>query len=296
VSPRLGAVELAELEGAVELALRTGDASHLDVVGYGEVTAVVRWYASGEPVACKRVPGLASEAAFLSYRESVETYLECLAGADIEVPETVVQQVQRPEGPRTAYCVQSMLEESTFLNGYLHHCDPGEALEIFEAILDRILAVMSDRVGFDAQLANWAWDGQRLRYIDISTPFLRGEAGEELFDVELHIASVPWALRGFVRRFLLGTILDKFYEVRATLVDLLGNMFKERLDPLVPSFTAAANRVVSPPITVSEVETYYRGDARLWTLLQALRRVDRWWQLKLRRRPYPFLLPGEIQR
>ena len=71
-----------------------------------------------------------------------------------------------------------------------------------------------------------------------------------------------------------------------------------RLRPLgcLPSFAEAANRVVSPPITVREVRAYYRGDARLWTLLQALRRADRWWQLKVRRRPYPFLLPGKIER
>jgi hypothetical protein len=31
-------------------------------------------------------------------------------------------------------------------------------------------------------------------------------------------------------------------------------------------------------------------------LLQRLRRADRWWQRTVRRRPYPFLLPGRIDR
>ena len=99
-----------------------------------------------------------------------------------------------------------------------------------------------------------------------------------------------------MRRFLLRAILDKFYELRGTLVDLLGNMYKERLGHLVPAFVESANRVVSPPINVREAESYYRADARLWALLQALRRTDRWWQRRLRRRPYPFLLPGRIVR
>ena len=30
----------------------------------------------------------------------------------------------------------------------------------------------------------------------------------------------------------------------------------------------------------------------MWALLQRLRRCDRWWQRRVRRRPYPFLLPG----
>jgi hypothetical protein len=33
--------------------------------------------------------------------------------------------------------------------------------------------------------------------------------------------------------------------------------------------------------------------AALW---QALRRLDRWWKLRVRRRPYPFLLPEKIER
>ncbi len=34
----------------------------------------------------------------------------------------------------------------------------------------------------------------------------------------------------------------------------------------------------------------------MWALLLALRRLDRFWQLKVRRRAYPFLLPGRIER
>ncbi len=58
----------------------------------------------------------------------------------------------------------------------------------------------------------------------------------------------------------------------------------------------ASIRVVEPPITSEEAERYYRDDARMWELLQRLRRADRWWQRTVRRRPYPFLLPGRIAR
>ena len=56
----------------------------------------------------------------------------------------------------------------------------------------------------------------------------------------------------------------------------------------IPRFT--------PPITLSEVRRYYRGDARTWAQLLRLRRADRFWQRKVRRRAYPFLLPGRIER
>jgi hypothetical protein len=294
--PALSADELAELEAAVRQALVSHDDSAISVVGYGEITTVVEWTAGGEPVACKRLPGLADAAAFESYKSVVERYIAQLATTGIEVPNTVVQHITAADGTMTAYCVQAVLASSSLVPRVMHECSHNEAVGVFAAIVDRVEATVTDRVGLDAQLSNWAWQDHRLRYVDISTPFLRDEHGREAFDVELHIASVPWALRGLVRAFFLDTILDKFYTVRGGLMDLLGNMIKERLDGLLPAFVEVANRIATPPFTVAEIEKYYRGDARLWALLQALRRADRWWQNSVRRRPYPFLLPKNLPR
>jgi hypothetical protein len=296
MSPALSTDELTALEEAVQQALATGDDSRLEVVGYGEITAVVAWMAAGRPVACKRLPGLADEAAFKAYAACIASYIDRLASNGIEVPATAVQHVVQANGSYTAYSVQAMLPESSLLNRHLAACDRVESLEIFETLVESVAASITDRLGIDAQLSNWALDRDRLAYIDITTPFIRDEHGQEMFDVELHISSAPWVLQALVRTFFLDAILDKYYTVRGALLDLLGNMIKERLEVLLPAFVEVANRVVSPPFTVAEIEKYYRGDARMWALLQALRRADRWWQRTVRRRPYPFLLPKDLPR
>ncbi len=79
-------------------------------------------------------------------------------------------------------------------------------------------------------------------------------------------------------------------------VDLAGNLLKERLAGWIPSVIEAVNRTVEAEITEDEVRRYYRSDARLWGLMLRLRRADRWWQRRIRRRTYPFLLPGHIER
>ncbi len=296
MSPTLSADELGELEAAVRKAMVTGDDSRLKVVGYGEITTVVEWTAGGVPVACKRLPGLADMAGFETYKKGVDRYIAQLAATGVEVPATVVESIGASDGTVTAYCVQAVLPATSLLPRVMNECGDNVAVGIFEELVALVAATVTDRVGLDAQLSNWAWHDDRLRYFDISTPFLRDEHGREAFDVELHIASVPWALRGLVRTFFLDTILDKYYTVRGGLLDLLGNMIKERLDALLPAFVEVANRVVSPPFTIEEITAYYRGDARLWGLLQALRRADRWWQRTVRRRPYPFLLPRDLPR
>lgn len=288
--------DLRELEGAIDRALDTGDASHLEVVGYGEITLVVRWTVDGRQVACKRLPGLAGEVAFSAYRSCVTSYIAHLAERGVVVPETTVEAVPRRDGSVTAYCVQAVLATTSLLPNRLQGAGQGEVREVVTALVERIAGCIDSRLGLDAQLSNWAWVDGGLRYLDISTPFERDDRGRESFDVELHLASVPWALRGAVRRFALGAILDKYYDRRGALLDLAGNLHKERLAQLLPEVLEAVNRVVEPPITVEEAERYYRDDARMWELLQRLRRADRWWQRTVRRRRYPFLLPGSIDR
>ena len=288
--------DLGKLEAAVDRALATGDASHLEVVGYGEITLVVRWTVEGRQVACKRLPGLAGDAAFSAYRSCVTSYIARLAERGVVVPETTVEAVPRRDGTVTAYCVQAVLATTSLLPRHLQGAGRGEVREVAAALVERIAGCIDSRLGLDAQLSNWAWVDGGLHYLDISTPFERDDRGRESFDVELHLASVPWLLRGAVRRFALGAILDKYYDVRGALLDLAGNLHKERLARLVPAFLEAANRVVEPAITAGEAARYYRDDARMWELLQRLRRADRWWQRTIRRRPYPFLLPGSIAR
>jgi hypothetical protein len=125
---------------------------------------------------------------------------------------------------------------------------------------------------------------------------MRDERGTERLDTDLFLASLPWALRAVVRRFMLGSILDKYYSPRGVLVDLLGNLIKEGFPEHLPLGVEVVNRMIEDPVDAAEVQRYYREDAAMWALLQRLRRLDRGWQRHVRRRQYPFLLPGKVER
>jgi hypothetical protein len=103
-------------------------------------------------------------------------------------------------------------------------------------------------------------------------------------------------LRPLVRHFLLEGILAPYFTPRSSTLDLLANLHREALGTWVPVGVELANERLDTDITVEEAGHHYRRDARLWRLLQRLRRLDRFWQRNIRRRPYPFLLPGRIPR
>jgi hypothetical protein len=284
--------ELAALDAAIERALDTGDHRGIDVLGYGEISSVVR---SGD-VACKRLPLFDSQARVQAYRRNFELYLKRLEELGVEPVDSRLRVLDRPDGRIAVYCMQPVLPAEQLGPAVLDAVGTDAAHDLFEAILDRVCNAVGERFGLDAQLSNWVVTDGGLRYLDVTTPMMRDENGAELLDVELFLASLPWAMRGAVRRYVLRGILEKYYDARGGIVDFLGNLVKEGLDRFLPGFIEQANQRFERPISSKEVGGYYRSDKRTWAGLQWLRRVDRAWQRRIRRRQYPFLLPGRIAR
>jgi hypothetical protein len=281
--------ELRTLERAVVDAVARADASQLDVLGYGEISLVLGWPVHAPVWACKRLPPMSASSAD-AYEATIHGYLDALAGRGVDVVETEVRRVDT-----TVYCVQPVLPPGSLAVEIVRH-DAERAPDVLNRIVDTVFAVTDERVGFDAQLSNWALDDGRLRYFDVTTPLLRRPDGTEELDTELFLASLPWALRAPVRRFVVPGILERYHRPRTVVLDLAANLHKERLDRWVPTVVAAAGDRLDPPLTLDEVRRDYRSDARTWAALQALRRADRAWQRRVRRRPYPVLLPGRIDR
>jgi hypothetical protein len=289
-------VDLAGLEAAVQHALSAGNEHQLHVLGYGEMTCVVAWPRADGPWACKRLPVFDDPVQLDRYRAVFDDYLVALAERGVDVHPTTVEAVPAAHGRIAAYCVQAKVPGESLAPARLRAADDREGAAILGGVLEHIDGVVSTRVGIDAQLSNWTVDDGRLRYFDVTTPLLRDEVGRERLDTELFMATLPAFARPLVRRFALRSILDPYYDARRAALDLLANLYKEDLAVWVPTAVELANARLGTDFTEHELRRYYRRDARLWGLLQRMRRADRSWQQRVRHRPYPFLLPGKIDR
>ncbi|QNA71953.1 hypothetical protein C8250_008600 [Streptomyces sp. So13.3] len=288
--------QLADLEEQVRTALLTGDDSALDVLGYGEVTLVLRLRTARGAFACKRLPVFPSRARFERYRRTLDEYLVRLREGGVRVADTELWHMTRPSGEVVAYCVQEALPSNRLCSALMHSAGEAWAREFFERFLDSVERAVRPEAGLDGQASNWMDVDGDLVYLDVTTPLLRDARGRERLDVRLFFTSLPWILRDVVRLSMTRSIFDKFYGTRGVVLDFLGNLHKERLDALIPAFVAQANRRLAEPITEAEVAAYYGGDARMWELIQRLRKADRFWHRRIRRRPYPFLLPSVANR
>ncbi|MSO78104.1 MAG: hypothetical protein EXQ79_00670 [Acidimicrobiia bacterium] len=289
--------DFAPLEHLVEHALASGDETALHVLGYGEITSVLAWPNADGPWACKRLPVFDRADRLADFRAQFGHYVATLQSEGVQIHESRIEIVPTDDGT-VAYIVQPTLEPSALGPAVLRGSSETDGRALLSAIIDHIATVVSPVVGLDAQLANWGLVDDELVYFDISTPMLRDEHGHDLLDTELFMSSLPPFLRPVVRKFLLGSILDQFFEPRAAALDLAANLYKERLGEWVPTVFELANERLrlDRALTVDEAKRYYRRDMRVWGMLQTMRRVDRSWQQKIRRRPYRFLLPGRINR
>jgi Family of unknown function (DUF6206) len=291
----LSDVRLRELDDLVERALADRDEDRLPVLGFGEISLVLAWPAQGPRFACKRLPVFPTRERFAAYRATLEDYVDALRDAGVDVIQTEMRGVPRPDGTVVGYVVQPMLPAEALAPEILRDTGAGSGHPLVTEVVATAARAVSPQVGLDAQLANWMIDGEALRYIDVSTPMIWGDNGRSRLDIEHLGRAYPAVLRTPLRRFLAPRILDGYRDLRKVYLDLTGNLLKERLERWLPAFLEQLNRYLDQPLSEREVRRYYRTDARLWAALLRVRRLDRAWHRQLRR-PYPFLLPGRIER
>jgi hypothetical protein len=140
-------------------------------------------------------------------------------------------------------------------------------------------------------------------YIDTSTPLFRID-GVEQINPEIFLKNTPSFMRALIRRFFLQDVLDRYYDFRRVTIDVIANLYKEGRADLVAPAVALVNGLLAgdlaafdlAPLTLQEIESYYREDAFIWRFFQTARRLDRFVTEKILRRRYPFRLPGKIAR
>jgi hypothetical protein len=292
----IAAADLRALDAAMTRAFATGDVSRLDVLGYGEISTVVLCESGGARYACKRLPPFATTVDADRYTALFDEYLATLSRRGVRLVPSSLQRLAGEHGTVVIYCVQPVVPAEQLAVRVLERSDDAQATALFETILDRIVTAVAPQVGVDGQLSNWMVEGDDVLFLDVTTPMLKDAAGNDRLDTGLFLAAVPPPVRPLFRRFVVHRVIDKYHDPRGVVLDLIANLIKEGQQRRIMPFLQCANRRLSKPLDEAEVRRYYESDARVWTVWQAMRRCDRLVRRRLLGQPYPFLLPGRIER
>jgi hypothetical protein len=280
--------DLADLDAAVAAALAAQDPSLLNVLGFGELSVALGWPIDEPQFVCKRTPPF-TPAQFDQYSELVIRYVDDVRAAGLAVVDTQVRRVDQG-GRITGYLVQPLLPVASLGHKVLGASEP-DPDHPFLAALGEALAVVSSQLSIDAQITNFSWDGTELTLLDVGTPFLWDSADVLEFDMDPFLVMIPAVFRSLVKRDM-SKVVDRWRERRRVAIDVVANLYRERLDGWVDPMIVALNRTIEPeePIAAAEARGFYEEDLRTWPRLKKLQRLERTWQTRVRRRPYEFFI------
>ncbi|HEX6583640.1 MAG TPA: DUF6206 family protein [Thermoleophilaceae bacterium] len=284
------ALDIERVDRAVEEAIRAGEPGSLRVLGYGEISVVVGWPCERPELAVKRLPPFRDQGQLDRYADLLERYTAALRGRGVQVVPTELRAAKAGRGGPRAYLIQPLVPRERQLNVLLRKAPPEIGAALLDALAEQVALVVDPELGLDAQASNWAVEDGGLACFDVSTPLMRSRDGRHELDLSLFLSIYPWALRAVLVP-VAHSVMAQYHDARTVLLDAASNLVKERLERWLPAFLDAAGARVSPPLDESEVRRYFSRDKRLWLLMQGLRRCDRAWQRRVRRRDYPFLLP-----
>jgi hypothetical protein len=293
------------------------------VLGYGEISTVFEiHHESQSDIAFKRMPLFDTHEQIEQYSDVYFRYHERLKEIGIELPEFGATTVTTDDKRLVLYLWQRKLTAESIGDKIIQNASEEEIKALVRTILRQLLKVWefnakekpSVEVAIDGQISNWAVkdpivisegirEGVDLVYIDTSTPLFRENEVEQL-DVELFLRPTPPGVRYILKKFYLDDIVNRYYDFRKVIIDLVANLFKEQKPELVPVLIEVANDFLSTeasaldiaPIVFEEVEDYYKDDASTWKLYLRMRRLHRFIRTKILRKYYAYILPGEIQR
>jgi hypothetical protein len=279
------------------------------IVGYGEISVIFE-IESMPGIVFKRLPIFTSRNNAEKYSAMYIDYCGFLEEAGLFLPNSETCIVAEPSRPTVLYIAQEKLSPDRLAHALIKTVDKQDSSEIFEEIILELDKVWQFNVrhrpglelAIDGQLSNWVMpengDPHQPLYIDTSTPLFRID-GVEQQDPEPLLSSTPGFLRWIIRLLFLDEVMNRYYVPKLVYTDLAANLYKEQRTDLIPEAVEVINRAlppVIPPLTVSEVEEYYRGDKLIWLIFLRFRKIDRWLQTKIRRKRYEYILPGKIAR
>jgi hypothetical protein len=291
------------------------------IIGYGEMSTIFVIDEPGqEELAYKRMPIFFNSEEMREYEVLFNEYNELLSRIGLVIPAFASVMVVPDKGNLVIYNAQKRLPSESICNSLIHSLDAASVnmlillvLREIKRIFDYNRANPGNEVGIDGQISNWAVEGwstgmeltekTRLFYLDTSTPLMKN-SGRERLNPELFLRSTPSFLRWLIRLFFLDDVMNRYYDFRKVAIDLIANFHKEQRKEVIPGLVETANAFFAsefpslgiPPLTVKEVDDYYKEDAMIWRIYLAFRKFDRFLHLKIMNKPYPYILPGNIKR
>lgn len=294
----------------------------IKILGYGEISLVFQILEDPLNLAYKRIPIFNNEKEVRRHVWAYDEYCRFLENEiGFTLPKHGTVWFKDEKGEIKFYCIQKIANPEAVGNQVIHNVNDDKIETLIILIMREMKKVWDFNrnnddidLGLDGQISNFVIadynanspevnKNSKLIYLDTSTPLFRKE-GVEAMEAELLLRSAPSFLRFILKALFVQEVLDRYYDWRLVTIDLIANFFKEQKPEIIPRLIKKVNQFFQEeakefeiePITLEEVQKYYKNDKTIWSVFQRARKIDRFIKTKLFNKKYDFYLPGKIER
>jgi len=288
--------ELLDVERAVLRAFDARSTEELKIFGFGELGIAVGW-PTAEPraVVKRQAPGPVDQ--LDADMSRMKEFHEALTAAGAAVIPTDVRTITNPRGKRIPYLVQPIVERNDLAENLIAEGSPAVDDKILVSLRDTVARVVSDSpsggLSIDAQVTNFAWDGERVVLLDTTPPLIWGANSGPMYDVGNYLTAVPFALRPVAMQ-LTRKSGDDYRTARGVLQQTAVYLRRIDQERWVDSAISCFNEVLGEPLTRPEIDKSFARVVRDLPTIKRLARVERLWATKVRKRPYEFFITNSF--
>jgi hypothetical protein len=295
-----------------ELCLRLRPRLRRRVLGWGEISQVAEiaggpittWRHPGTgdpmPVVYKKMPPFLNRADAETFVQRYREYNTVLCDeVGIAVPQFDARIAELEPGRVHIFVIQERVDPQSVGHELLRNISIRAGERLYALILreyvkffdfNQACAGNGYQIGLDGQIPNWSVVGcdgdpesltgeEKLLYLDTNVPMIR-IANQDVVSTDMYFQALPGAARWLIKRLNIDQeVMDRYFQVRAVMLDFLGNTIVRHREDLVPSFLEMSNEALAgpmaranlPPFTMKEVRKYYRSDVATWRLWRSLK-------------------------
>ncbi|GAA1324998.1 DUF6206 family protein [Leucobacter albus] len=277
---------------SIERAMLSGTLDGLRILGFGEITVAVAWPAEAPAIVVKRLPPFPSASAVSEYRAVLDAWSAELEHRGVALVPTALHTRVSDTWGTVGYIVQPVVNADDLLHTRCRDAGEAERQRLLEQVVAALATAVTADIAVDAQLPNWVVrDDGTIALLDVSTPLIRDSFGRDRLPAWLFVQGYPAALRAPLSRWAVPKIIAEYHDPQTALLDVAANMRRVGLGAYIDDLLLAANASLRTSVTPAMVRHHFRGNTRMWALMQRLRLWEQGWQRRWRKRPYPMLLP-----
>lgn len=294
--PDISDDELLELEDAILKAFDTRSTDGLTIFGLGELGIAVGWPSEAPRAVLKRqAPGPVAQLDDDMAR--MQEFYDALIAAGAPVIPTDIRVITNPHGVKIPYLIQPIIDRDDLAENIIAAGTPSTDDPILVSLRDTVARVVRDDasggLSIDAQVTNFAWDGEQVISLDTTPPLIWKANSGPMYEVGNYLTAVPMAMRP-IAIALTKKNGDDYRTVRGVLKQTAVYLLRIEQDRWLDSAIVCFNEVLDEPLTRPEVEKKFRDVQRDLPTIKRLARAQRFWATKVRKQRYEFFITNSF--